>query len=47
MGGVMEKNEKCVCVNIYKNQDVETRKKKLAKILAEIINHQLRIKKYG
>jgi len=42
----MQKNENHKCKNIYKNQDVETRKKALAKILADIINHQLKTKKY-
>ena len=34
-----------ICKNVYKNQDVETRKKVLTKILADIINHQIK-KKY-
>jgi len=32
------------CKNVYKNQDIETRKKALVKILADIINHQIKTK---
>jgi phenylpyruvate tautomerase PptA (4-oxalocrotonate tautomerase family) len=33
------------CTNIFKNADVETQKKELAKILSNIINTQLKTKK--
>ena len=41
----MQKNKTYECENVYRNQDIEIRKNELAKIIADIINHQLGTKK--
>jgi hypothetical protein len=41
----MQEKEENSCTNVFKNSDIEARKKALANILAEIINTQLKIGK--
>jgi len=41
----MADNNKTICKNIYKNNDIDTRRKRLVLILSEIINTQLKTDK--